>query len=280
MMGGNVHFKEQSEGHPWDKDVSQATPIVISMWNDRCKLRLDIKSKVEDLLRGRAYAFCGSTSHLFDKKISDCDIEEFHPIFGDIDILVDEGSFEFLCDRLGNLRKHSDIVCGNFVVHASLKHGDTMHVLMRRPSSGECHQFDFTKVPFADAYPAYAQEFFEFSHSSDWWDTKNGIKGAHHKILLNACGRTKYKFSIMHGLGFREGEPEWETDLVKIHHKLFRRFPYNIGSFQSLTATIKMCDSKIIFAIINKFTNDLQNKHKNIKGNDKALEWLHKEILA
>ena len=50
--------------------------------------------------------------------------------------------------------------------------------------NGQVHQVDFEGTDYHKDEPS---EFAKFSHSSHWHDTKAGIKGAHHKILLNAA---------------------------------------------------------------------------------------------
>jgi hypothetical protein len=71
-----------------------------------------------------------------------------------------------------------------------------------RHENGEHHQFDFQGV----THPG--SESSRFLHGSSWQDTSAGIKGAHHKILLNAIGGDTHKFSITHGLRSRTDESD------------------------------------------------------------------------
>lgn len=269
-MGGNVFFKTKSGS------ILDASPIDLRVF-DRCHARIGIKRKLDQFIGTSGnYVTSGSATHLFDPKISDYDMWLHKAVIGDIDVLVSERTLETL--RLWAEREYFDDICeGGFYANEAKCHGKTIHVLMRHPAKNQNVQFDFTGVPWKHIIP---EDFYSFSHSSDWEDTKLGIKGAHHKILLNACGGKRYKFSIMHGLGLRDGDdPKWITNLVEINLALFPNSPYRLSSFVGLVKSIKESRSTTIFEIVNKFMNDLNGKHKKLVGNDAAINYLTGELL-
>ena len=178
-------------------------------------------------------AFSGSTHHLFDKNISDEDFAHYKPIVGDLDVKVPK-------EHLGTLAEHLQPgkSYGKYTVVGHKKSADGYNALIRH-DNGHVHQIDFEGSDYDKNGPS---EFDKFAHSSNWQDVKNGIKGAHHKILLNAVGTDKHKFSILHGLGSREGDnPNWINDKKKISSTLFGEHApvENLDSFHGVVQNIK-----------------------------------------
>ena len=61
-----------------------------------------------------------------------------------------------------------------------------------------------------------------FAHGSHWDDMKSGMKGMHHKRLLNAAGGDSHKFSITHGVRSRTDPSDpGNMDPKHVTHKLF-----------------------------------------------------------
>lgn len=178
-------------------------------------------------------AFAGSTHHLMDKSISHSEFAKYKPSVGDMDIKVDKRHAE---DFASHLKPGSKF--GKYTVVGTKKGSGTHHVLMRH-DDGSVHQFDMMHSDYHKDEPS---EFEKFSHSSNWNDVKSGIKGLHHKVLLNAVGGDKHKFSTMYGLGSRTDEKApWINDKTKIAHTLFgsKAEPSKLDSFHGVADLIK-----------------------------------------
>lgn len=143
--------------------------------------------------------FAGSTKHLMNGNISDEEFRQHKPTVGDIDAQVSTGNKARLADFLTTGRKF-----GKYTVMGTKKHGNEISAVMKH-ANGEHHQFDFEGVD-TDPKTHEPTKEEQFLHSADWNDTKSGIKGMHHKILLNAVGGLTHKFSITHGLRSRVDE--------------------------------------------------------------------------
>ena len=174
--------------------------------------------------------YSGSTKHLMDTRITDSEFCRHKDEIGDIDILVDSSHRKEL-EKLFEYGKR----IGSYIVVGLKRHGLETSLLCRN-SGGDIHQFDLVYVDDAEIQQA------EFLHSSDWEDIKEGIKGVHHKLLLNAAGGEHYKFSITHGLRRRDIEQEKGiTSPQVIHYALFgTKCPVtNVLSFKGIVESIE-----------------------------------------
>lgn len=176
------------------------------------------------------HVYSGSTRDLMDKNISHANFAKFKPAVGDVDVQVSHDHKNKLESTLKAGSRH-----GKYTVVGTKKHGNEISAVMKH-DNGEHHQFDFQGVK----HPGSESE--RFLHSSSWHDTKAGIKGAHHKILLNAVGGDKNKFSITHGLRSRANDSDpGKTHPTEIAHHMFghKADHTQIHSFQGVTNLIK-----------------------------------------
>ena len=177
-------------------------------------------------------AYSGSTSHLMDSSIPHEDLIKHKKSFGDVDVKVPR-------EHMDKLHAHLQpgLKFGKYTVLGVNKGGGEHHLLAKH-ENGQNHQFDFEPSTYEKDEPS---RFDRLSHSSNWEDVKSGFKGYHHKILLNAIGGNKHKFSTLYGVGKREGEPDWERDQGKMANRLFgsKATSDTVQSFKSLTAAIK-----------------------------------------
>jgi len=195
---------------------------------------------------GTAYA--GSTNHLMDKKISDHDFHHgmtkpghAHPKPGDIDLKVPE---EHLDKLHAHLEKHTGKKFGAYTLLGVKKGAGQRHAIMQHNKTKAKHQIDFEGSHYEDDEPSKGDQF---SHSSNWEDRKAGIKGAHHKILMNAAGGDKHVFSPQYGLGQRANKlpPSKQKDRTKDPKEVSKRLfgakadHKKIHSFQGVTELIK-----------------------------------------
>ena len=220
------------------------------------------------LITGSAYA--GSTKHLMNQNIPDAEYAHHKPNTGDVDSQIPKEHKDALAKHLSPGRKF-----GNYTVVGTKKHGNEVSAVMRH-KSGTHHQFDFEASNYHKDEPTKGEQF---SHSSSWEDTKHGIKGMHHKILLNAVGGNVHKFSITHGLRSRTDDSKPGTkDPEEVSHTLFGKDANHkkVHSFMGVAELIKKhVDPKRHQEIYDKFRDDLGSK----KGDHTAaLEHLKKTL--
>lgn len=201
------------------------------------------------------HAFTGSTHDLMGHHVSHEEFAKYKPTVGDVDVQVHHDHKEKLGSTLAAGRRF-----GKYTVAGTKKHGNEISAVMKH-DNGEHHQFDFQGVH----HPGSESE--RFLHSSNWQDTKAGIKGAHHKMLINAAGGEKHKFSITHGLKSRTDTADTGvTHPTEISHRLFGREADHsqIHSFHGVTQLIKKHIPKEQHqAIYNKF-KEAESKNKGI----------------
>jgi hypothetical protein len=220
----------------------------------------------EHLHAGHIYS--GSTHDLMDKNISHEEFAKHKPSVGDVDVQVTQDHKNKLESTLKAGHRF-----GKYTVAGTKKHGNEISAVMKH-DNGEHHQFDFQGVK----HPGSESE--RFLHSSSWHDTKAGIKGAHHKILINAVGGDKHKFSITHGLRSRTDDSDpGKTHPTEVAHHMFghKADHTQIHSFQGVTSLIKKHVPKEQHqAIYDKFKSSVQSQ----KGTDHepALSHLRKHL--
>jgi hypothetical protein len=267
IEGGNIKVGEKG------KEIS-AAPFSVSSRN-RSERRADIHHALgsihdafhaehgehlfgenqQRLTSGRA--FTGSTNDLMGRHITDKDFAKHKPTVGDIDTQVTKDHKEKLASTLKTGRKF-----GKYTVVGTKKHGNEISAVMRH-ANGDHHQFDFQGVH----HPGSESE--RFLHSSHWEDTKAGIKGAHHKILINAAAGDTHKFSITHGLRSRTDESDaGVSHPAEVTSALFGHGAdhKDIHSFHGVVSLIKKHKSKAEQrTIYNKF-KDSVSKMKNLNS--------------
>ena len=215
--------------------------------------------------------FSGSTHHLMDDHISDTEFAKHKPKVGDLDVKIPKEHGEKLHAHLASGKKF-----GKFTVIGTKKAGNDIHALLKH-ENGKVHQVDFEKSTYEKHEPS---KFDQFGRSSHWDDVKAGIKGMHHKLLLNASGGDKYKFSNIHGIKSRTDESdEWESDPKKMSHKIFgpKADHTKLHSFHGLTELIK---KHLPAEQHQKIYDKLEDSLKKVKGIDssKALAHLRKHL--
>ena len=261
--GGNIKIGEYS-----------ADPIPITE-KTRKQTALDVHDALHDLHRSfekehgaflfgknakalfSGSAYSGSTRHLVNENLPTSEFAQYKPTLGDIDVQVPR-------EHMANLGVHlqEGKKIGKYTILGINRTGGEHHILAKH-ENGQIHQIDFEGVNYKDDEPT---KFDQLSHNADWEDIKQGIKGLHHKILLNAAGGKKYKFSMLYGLGNREGETNWDNDTSSITKKLFgqKANESSIQSFVNLTDAIKKYIPKNQHqAIYDKFKESMIS-HKKI----------------
>jgi len=203
--------------------------------------------------------FAGSTRQLMDKGISDAEFKKHKPTVGDIDAQIPAEHKDKLTAHLTPGKKF-----GKYTIIGTKKHGNEVSAVMKH-DNGEHHQVDFEGVHYDNDEPTKGEQML---HNSSWEDTKVGIKGLHHKILLNAVGGEHHKFSISHGLRSRTDDSD--KGVKEPHEVSSKLFGSNadhskVESFHGVTQLIKKHIPKEQHqAIYDKFKSGLDK----IKGTD------------
>jgi hypothetical protein len=216
------------------------------------------------------HVYSGSSHDFMGGHVSDDEFAKHKPHVGDVDVQVSHEHKEKLASTLATGKKF-----GNYTVVGTKKHGNEISAVMRH-KNGEHHQFDFEGVHNPGS------ETDRFLHSSSWEDTKSGIKGVHHKMLINAASGSTHKFSISHGLRSRTED----NDLGVQHpHEISKQLFGNsadhekIKSFKGVADLIKKHIPKAQHQeIYDKFSSGLAK----MKGMDHgpAIEHLRKTLGA
>lgn len=177
-------------------------------------------------------AFSGSTKHFMNKALDNEEFTKHKPSVGDVDVMVPREHFDHLVKHLTPGKQF-----GKYTIVGVKKMGDA-HALMRH-ENGEVHQIDFEKSSYKNDEPDQGSQFL---HSSDWTDNKMGIKGMHHKLLINAAGLDHHKFSAMYGVKSRTDDSQsWESHPHEITKTLFgpKADANKVQSFRGVTQLIK-----------------------------------------
>lgn len=178
-------------------------------------------------------AYSGSTKDFFNKEISDKEYTKHKSTVGDVDVQIPKEHKEALTQHL-----QPGMKAGPYTVIGTKKHGNEVSAVMRH-ENGEHHQVDFEATHYENNEPTKGEQFL---HSSHWDDTVKGIKGMHHKMLLNAAGGAEHKFSITHGLRSRTNvDDPGVTAPEEVSKKLFgpKANHSEINSFVGVASLIK-----------------------------------------
>jgi hypothetical protein len=263
-------FKVKDRGRQ-SKDIHDALKSIHDSYHAETKHHLFGKN-ASGLTSGSVYA--GTTKHFMNAHIPDHEFKKHKPTVGDIDAQIPMEHKDHLATFLKPGDRH-----GKYTVVGTKKHGTETSAVMRH-DNGEHHQFDLEGTHHYQGTGPHKDE--QFLHSAHWDDTKSGISGAHHKILINSAGLDKHKFSITHGLRSRTDETDPGTKSPKeIAHKLFGKGAdeNDTHSFKGVTQLIKRhVHPSQHQAIYDKFKSGLVS----IKGKDHkaALDHLRQHLNA
>ena len=187
------------------------------------------------LQSGSTYA--GSTRSLMNKKLSHKEVADAMPNTGDVDAQMHHEHK----NQMGKFLFPGRLV-GKYMVVGTKKHGNEVSAVMRH-ENGEHHQFDFEGV-HTDPKTGEPTPGEQFLHGADFSDRQRGIKGLHHKVLLNAiASANNQKFSITHGLRSRDSgkDDPGLSDPTDVSTALFGPDADHskVHSFQGLSELVK-----------------------------------------
>jgi hypothetical protein len=238
-MGGNIKYAGQQVDKIDIRKINQLEFI-----KDVHEMLIEIKFQACDFTA----KFGGSSKYLMNWLMPKEELIAYKPQFGDLDILVNKENRKKITEYLHKNPKNGKF----YFLQLGLNHGAQTSWIVSYDKY--VFQLDFVWVDNL--------EEDEFLHSSDWEDIKIGISGAMHKILLNSIN-SKYKFSIIYGLGNREGEPKWTKDKDTMVKLLYAPLPEDgshrglIDSFQGVVSMAKyhFTREQLVDAF-NKFCKD------------------------
>lgn len=122
----------------------------------------------------------GSAFHFFNKAIATPEFVKYKNTVGDIDTQVDKAQEQ-------NIKEFLDSIIGKnfgYVTFVGYKSSAGQFITLWAFDKPKINvQIDMELVDFAEGRPT---EWSQFSHSSDWADMKEGIKGVFQKYLLRA----------------------------------------------------------------------------------------------
>lgn len=178
-------------------DVKTMLPVLNSLFQEENGSALwpDLSGNIEELL-----IFGGSTEHVFDPQISDEEFSKYKGSFSDIDIYIPQSQgrgFKLMQTIEKNkgrmLGPKFKIVCTKLHPNESLANTrGTNSIFQYIDGKGDPYvQFDFMPQPIPvegeeESTASSLKSWVRLSHSSNWRDVQQSVKGVFHKYLLQA----------------------------------------------------------------------------------------------
>lgn len=161
-----------------------------------------------ELLKSRKF-LSGSSVHFFNTNLSDEEFVRVKPLIGDIDTQIDRNSKEQVASWLGNLVRKSVGNARFLGFESGNEQYSTLWELTNPPIKV---QIDLEFVEYDKGEPT---AWSQFSHSSDWKDLSEGIKGVFHKYLMRAfTTNTLKKRYVQTKTGKIQAKPIVSTDIA------------------------------------------------------------------
>ena len=172
------------------------------------------------------YAFNGSSSHLFDPKISSTDYVKHKGSTGDIDLTVPKEKLKRIFDVLAAYENQdiTDEVRYLGQNHAKF-YGHQINAVFQLKNPKSNIQVDFEGVDYNENHSP--TEFSKFGHNSAWEDIQRGIKGMAHKLLLQNLARALSKMGDV--VVLTPSSPSEPADKIKISSSASHAAPTNIA---------------------------------------------------
>ena len=184
LEGGNLEVDGHQAQHldlqtvPRSEVVHELNNLLHSINNEYAAQHQDNLWR-PGLLKSQKF-LSGSSLHLFNTAIPDEEFVKHKPKVGDIDTQVNkkfEGSLENF------LQMHQGKQIGSATLLGYSKGNEQFSSLWELQNPPIKIQIDLEFVEYADDEPT---EWAQFSHSSDWSDLTQGVKGVFHKYMMRA----------------------------------------------------------------------------------------------
>lgn len=312
-MGGNINLNSVKPDKI-DLNKIYRWHLVTELYSMMYKINDEIYKKNKHFIwyHHLQYFFSGSSEHLVNPEISTNEIIKYKPIFGDIDILVNENYKDILINLFIENKIFGNMKLIGFKVIL-----DEIHTIFELNNIKIQIDFDLVKFNKKDL----PIEFAYFGKSCNWDDLKLGIKGVFHKLLLNSIDAAyskhieiysektlkfkEIKFTQLNTFyvkkGFREryrqfdknkwyevkssNNPYYISDLKEIFKLLFKREPLlhenEIKDMWSFCGLIKIIEYSFAIKyqknIIDAYMDKIYGKKSKIFGNTKIEDLKMKE---
>lgn len=133
----------------------------------------------------------GSSEVYNDPSVSTERLKKTKPTMGDYDVQIPAEHKQKLENNLQPGQEHGKFT----VVHVS-KGKNQVHAIVRHNETGKHHQIDFEPVEY-DEKTQEPKPFEKFAHNSHVEDLEQGLKGVHHKYLIQSTYAAHAKPSII-----------------------------------------------------------------------------------
>ena len=163
-----------------------------------------------EALKNNTFA-SGSAEGYMDPSISTERFKKAKSSMGDFDVQIPAEHKQKLEDHL-----HPGQQYGNFKVVHVKKGGTQTHAIVQHLGTGQHHQIDFEPVEY-DKETQQPKPFERFAHNSHINDLEQGLKGVHHKYLLQSIPQAYSKpalISKMSGRGKARAEVREEGNVA------------------------------------------------------------------
>ena len=171
-------------------------------------------------------AFNGSSSHLFNSKISSADYVKHKGSTGDVDVTVPKEKLPKIFDLFAK-HENEDITDEFHYLGQNKRkfYGHQVNAVFQLKKPKTNVQIDFEGVEYDENHSP--TEFSRFGHNSAWEDIQQGIKGMAHKLLLQNLARALSKMGDV--VVLTPSSPSEPADKIKISSSASHAAPTNIA---------------------------------------------------
>lgn len=214
----------------------------------------------------------GSAEGYMDPSISSERFAKAKPTMGDFDVQVPHEHKQKLEDHLQPGQQY-----GNFKVVHIKKGGSQTHAIVQHLGTGQHHQIDFEPVEY-DEKTQEPKPFERFAHNSHINDLEQGLKGVHHKYLLQSIPHAYSAPSLiskMTGRGKARAETREEGNVA----------PYSFSVDKGMRQKWKQVDTQDGKPVVQEqpskgaeYTKDLPTIYKNLfnrEGSEQDIQDMH-----
>jgi hypothetical protein len=171
-------------------------------------------------------AFNGSSTHLFDPKVSSADYVKHKGSTGDVDVTVPKEKLPKIFELFA--KHENEDITNEFHYLGQNKrkfYGHQINAVFQLKKPKTNVQIDFEGVDYNENHSP--TEFSKFGHNSAWEDIQQGIKGMAHKLLLQNLARALSKMGDV--VVLTPSSPSEPADKIKISSSASHAAPTNIA---------------------------------------------------
>lgn len=224
-----------------------------------------------EALKNNTFA-SGSAEGYMDPSISTERFKKAKSSMGDFDVQIPAEHKQKLENHLEPGQQY-----GNFKVVHVKKGGTQTHAIVQHLGTGQHHQIDFEPVEY-DQKTQQPKPFERFAHNSHINDLEQGLKGVHHKYLLQSIPQahsTPAIISKMAGRGKARAEVREEGNVA----------PHSFSADKGMRQKWKRVDTQEGKPVVQEqpskgaeYTKDLPTIYKNLfnrEGSEQDIQDMH-----